>query len=340
MDASGVRGFNYSGSWGTSGLDLWQHHDNGTMAVEVARGKRYFPGWNVARWWLSHEAFQRSPERFLANFDAGLSIFDRHGIRVMPVLFNRWRDPVCDFGGVPLDHLLPGHGVYAPQHGFRSANRETEHPWTVVSLFGDYLGQVVGKHAADERIFSWDLCNEPFIGEYVAEDGPVRQAELDWLSWFYDTCKAVGAAQPITIGNIGHLAALEITDPIVDLISFHPYYIANLEIDWLPLGSAARFEAFLDDAVALAAANGKQLLATETAWGAVDDDERVSIMRYTLGELVRRNIGFLVHALHHSLVADLHASAFGPVTGVGRFEFIAADGSLRNGHDAWNDFAT
>jgi hypothetical protein len=77
------------------------------MAVEVARGKRYFPGWNVARWWLSHEAHQRDPQRFLANFEAGLGIFARHDILVMPVLFNRWRDPVCDFGGVPLDHLIP-----------------------------------------------------------------------------------------------------------------------------------------------------------------------------------------------------------------------------------------
>ena len=64
MKSKDVHGFNYDGSWGTSGLDLWQHHDHGKMAVEVARGKEYFPGWNVARWWLSHEAHQRDPLRF------------------------------------------------------------------------------------------------------------------------------------------------------------------------------------------------------------------------------------------------------------------------------------
>ena len=26
----------------------------------------------------------------------------------MPLLFNRWRDPVCDFGGVCLEHIVPG----------------------------------------------------------------------------------------------------------------------------------------------------------------------------------------------------------------------------------------
>ena len=112
MKSKDVHGFNYDGSWGTSGLDLWQHHEHGTMAVEIARGKKYFPGWNVARWWLSHEAHQRDPERFLANFEGGLQIFAQHGILVMPILFNRWRDPVCDFGGVPLDHLIPHHSAW------------------------------------------------------------------------------------------------------------------------------------------------------------------------------------------------------------------------------------
>ena len=53
MRCSEVRGFNYDGSWGTSALDLWQHHDHGTMAVEIARAKAYFPGWNTVRWWMS-----------------------------------------------------------------------------------------------------------------------------------------------------------------------------------------------------------------------------------------------------------------------------------------------
>jgi hypothetical protein len=48
------------------------------MAVEIARGKEYFPGWDVARWWLSHEAHQRDPQRFLANFEAVLGIFAQH----------------------------------------------------------------------------------------------------------------------------------------------------------------------------------------------------------------------------------------------------------------------
>ncbi len=69
--------------------------DADLMAIEIARGKRYFPEWNTARWWMSHEAYQRQPAKFLANFESGLRIFADHGIGVVAVLFNRWRDPVC-----------------------------------------------------------------------------------------------------------------------------------------------------------------------------------------------------------------------------------------------------
>jgi hypothetical protein len=62
-------------------------------------------------------------------------------------------------------------------------------------------------------------------------------------------------------------------------------------------------------------------------------------MRYTLGELAKRDIGFLVHALHHSLVADLHRDAYGPVGDPECLHFIEADGSLRAGHEAFNEFA-
>ena len=83
---------------------------------------------------------------------------------------------------------------------------------------------------------------------------------------------------------------------------------------------------------------GKELLASETVWGALDDARHVEIMRYTLGELRKREIGFVVHALQHSLVADLHYPAYGPVGGPEVLHFVNPDGSLRAGHEAFNAF--
>jgi len=343
MHCSEVHGFNYDGSWGTSGLDLWQHHDHGAMAVEVARGKRYFPKWNVARWWLSDQAFQRNPERFLANFEAGLSIFADHNIMVMPLLFNRWRDPVCDFGGVSLEHIVPGLSNMSGQVEdlFAYVDSPRREPALIERLHRSYLEAVVGAHKDDPRVFAWDLCNEPLMAPYVADPAsPVRAAELRWLAWCRDLCKRIGATQPLTVGNYPNPVAEDLTEPISDIISIHPYYIWNVADVGLgmPVSDKARYEAYLDDRVAFARRVGKEIVASETVWGAIEDDKRVEILRYTLGQLKQRGIGFIAHALHHSLVADLHYPEYGPVGIPGTLHFINPDGSLRKGHEAFNEF--
>lgn len=343
MRIEDVRGFNYSGSWGTSGLDLWLHHDTELMDTEVARGKAYFPGWNVARWWLSHEAYQRQPEKFLSDFEAGLAIFDAHGIAVMPVLFNRWRDPVCDFGGVPIDHIAPWMSVHGHPDDFSHVLRRGAQT-SIDTLFRDYLEAVVWPHRDDPRIFSWDLCNEPLMGSYVSDpDDRVRAAEIRWLRWCRDVVRATGARQPITVGNYMNADAVQATLPISDIVSIHPYYVPADKPDGPvrpdpKVGSKPDFEATLDEMRQLADLAGKPLLASETVWGSVDDAEHVELIRYTLGALRDRGIGFIVHALHHSLVADLHSADHGPVGPPGRLEFIEADGRLRAGHELFNDF--
>ena len=342
MQCSVLGGFMYVGSWGSSGLDLWQHHDHGTMAVEIARGKRLFPKWNVARWWMSDEAFYRNPARYLAQFEGGLSIFAAHDILVVPVLFNRWRDPVCDFGGVALEHIVPGlshmtDGVpdlfaypdAAPPRAL--ARPEAQHT--------GYLEATIGDHADDPRIFAWDLCNEPLMAPYVrTPEDPICVGELRWLTWCYRTCKRLGATQPLTIGNFASLDALRLTAPISDILSFHPYYIWNRGPEQNPVSTQADFVRFLDECVAFAADVGKPLYASETVWGATDDAQHVAVMRFTLGELVKRNIGFTVHALQHSLVADLHWATYGPVGWPEVLHFVNPDGSLRQGHEAFNDY--
>ena len=340
MRCSEIRGFNYDGSWGTSGLDLWMHHQHGTMAVEIARGKRYFPKWNVARWWLSQDAFQRNPERFLANFEAGLSIFAEHDIQVVPVLFNRWRDPVCDFGGVSLEHIVYGlsnmSGAVEDLFAYPEA-KAPRPPVLIEKLHGRYLESVVGAHIDDGRIFAWDVCNEP-LGYVQDSDNPIAAGELRWLTWCYQTCKRIGATQPLTIGNRANMIVAEMTEPISDVISVRGYYKWNAGSPDVVGGTKENFTAYLDACVDLADRTGKELFTSEAVWGALDDETHVEVMRYTLGELRKRDIGIIVHALHHSLVADLHYPAYGPVGSPECLHFVNADGSLRKGHEAFNEF--
>ncbi|MHB9033019.1 MAG: cellulase family glycosylhydrolase [Anaerolineae bacterium] len=314
-----VRGFNYQPSYGTSGLELWQKFDGSVIATELGQGKRYFPGMNAIRLWLSWDAYQRSPGLFASRFEEALRIASSYGLVVMPVLFNRWHDATLDYGGIYLDHFLPRSSwLQAP------------------NLFANYLQDIVGAHRCDMRILAWDLCNEPFSYLVPQSSLPeVAQAEFTWLESLYRHCKMLGAEAPITVGiHPGHgRSGLEQVEPISDILSIHPYWTKES-----PHHAKSDYKHLLDEYLDVARHSGKQLLATETVWGSLDDTERVEIIHYTLGELRQRGIGWLAYLLHHSLIADAHRPAFGATSAPGYLAFIEADGSLRPGHEVFNDY--
>jgi hypothetical protein len=286
------------------------------MAQELNRGKRYFPGINALRLWLSYDAWVADPDEVEADFEAALALASERGLATMPVLFNRWHGGWPDYGGIYVDHFVP------------ELSRGRSATW-----FQDYLDALVGTHADDSRVFCWDICNEPYYYAVPLDQVPdIAAAETAWLSGVYERCKALGCSAPLTVGMIMSLgvAALAHVEPISDILSFHPY--------WIPPASKASFAEQLDAFVAFADATGKPLLASETCWGSLDDSARVANIRQTLGELADRGVGWLAYVLHHSLVSDAHRPEYGPVKGPGNLAFIEADGSLRPGHGVFNEF--
>ncbi len=319
MDYSSIRGFNYQPSWGSSGFEIWRQFDAERMGHELALGKAYFPGMNAIRLWLSHDAWLRNPGRFEAAFETALGIAHFHGLVVMPVLFNRWHDATLDYGGIYIDHFLPR----------ASWVQGKDQP-------AAFAEAIVGAHAKDPRILAWDLCNEPFsYGCPPREIPEIVRAEYEWLSRMHGIAKRCGAQAPITVGiHPGHGAdGIRQVEPISDILSIHPYWTCDS-----PPHPRDAYERLLDEYVQFAASVRKPLLATETCWGAVEDAKRVEIIRYTLGQLRERGIGWLVYLLHHSLIADAHRAEFGPLSAPGNLAFIEADGRLRPGHEVFNDF--
>ena len=89
-----VRGFNYQPSYAYTGADIWRRFDAAAIDRELGWGTRHFPGMNAVRLWLAWEVFglgsDAEREAFLAHVDTAFGIAARHGLAVMPVLFNRW----------------------------------------------------------------------------------------------------------------------------------------------------------------------------------------------------------------------------------------------------------
>ena len=317
---SKIRGFNYQPSYGSNGFELWQKFDAHTIAIELERGKKFFPKINALRWWQSWDSFKRDPTRYARDFATTLDLAAKAGCKVVPVLFNRWHSKELDYGGIYIDHILP-----------RVSWVQRE------KMFDAYLETIVGAHAEDDRILVWDLCNEPFAyGQPPAEIPEIAKSEFEWLKAMYDTCKRLGATAPITVGiHPDHgRAGIEQIEPISDVLTIHPYWKPKNKPD----GGKATYEKLLDDYVEVAVQAKKPLLASEACWGELDDAKRVEIIRYTLTQLKQRNIGWLVYLLHHSLSADAHRPEFGPLGRPGNLAFIEADGSLRPGHGVFNEF--
>lgn len=316
IDWTNIRGFNYQPSFGSTGLELWRNFDAAVFRRELELGRKYFPRINAIRLWLSWDAFNRGEAAFAAKFEQSLAILHELGLSAMVVLFNRWHDSVLDYGGIYDDHFLPKASYWF------SGN----------DLFSAYIKSVVGAHAHDERVLAWDLCNEPFGYSREEAPGGLLDAEFGWLKQVHDLCRRQGTTRPITVGlHAGHgVPGMEQVEPLCDVLSIHPYW-------WQELPTAP-FEKMLDEYADFAAKVRKPLIASETCWGRLDDAKRVEIIRYTLGQLTKRRIGFLAYLLHHSPIADAHRPEHGYVGFPGNLLFIEADGSLRPGHEAFNEF--
>jgi hypothetical protein len=323
-----MRGFNYQPSYGSSGFELWQEFDLTTIDTELTQGKKFFPKVGAIRLWLSWDSYIRNPKLFEQRFDSALQCTARHGLLVMPVLFNRWHDFMLDYGGVYVDHLLLPIDKRRP-------------------LFRPYLESVVGNHANDSRIFAWDMCNEPVLQGGSSNWTPdLRAAEYSWLTDVHAVCKELGAKAPLCIGT-GGLDDIKSVNSICDILTIHPYFSRYLKGEAGKLNGAIEFDSTeflnqdlekLDRIVEFANQVKKPLLASETCWGAFNDEKRVLIIQSTLSELKKRDIGWLAYLLHHSLIADGHRAEFGPMDHAGYMAFIEADGSLRPGHGIFNNF--
>ena len=318
---STVRGFNYQPSYGATGLEIWRNFKPDIVEKELGLGKKYFPGMNTVRAWLSFDAFVADHVSFEEAFEQYLTIADRHGIRVVPTLFNNWHS-IPDFGGVAEE-------IVRAWFKGRSLAGAAE-----PRIFLSYLERIVAEHAEDQRVLIWDLCNEPF-------NSGAPDLFLEWLTYLYRLCKTLGATQPIGISDGATVEEVQAVEAISDVLLPHLYFAAeepNAEIV-----AEFRRKGFIPPEpigklVEFAAAKGKPILCTECCWGSLDDAERGRIVASELDTLSGYNIGFLAHALHESLVADLHRPQYGPVSRAGYMAFINMDGSLRKHHDIFNRY--
>lgn len=315
-DYSKIRGFNYQPSYGTTSLENWLYFNPDLFELELRRGKAFFPRFSVVRLWLPLHAYMFNPKKFLTDFETALKICERLQLRAVVCLFNRWADNHQDNGGIPLDYILPGMRY---------------HDWSVP--MDAYVTDVVTAHSGDERILIWDICNEPCSYKVTEETRPIYEIEIQWLKRYSDMVHKLDGKTPV--GN-GLLEIQRIAE-FSDVLLVHPYFAVDKEGIFNP-EKRRQFAEEVDALCDLSKELDKPMLATETCWGAYTDEDRVDIIKFNLETLASHNLGFLAHALHYSLVPDLHNLEDGPLGAPGNLAFTNKDGTLRKGHEVFNDY--
>lgn len=314
-DCAHIRGFNYQPSFASHGIDIWgRAFDSDAVDREIGAGRRHYPGIDTLRLWMSHDAWMVDPAVWRRNVDAVMDMADRHGVRFVMTLFNGWHS-IPPFGGFTPEQL-----AWTGEDGFEP-------------VFGRYVRELVEPYREDPRIAFWDLSNEPLNN---APDEKSRDRVLRFLARVREVVKACGAVQPIGVSHQGITPEVfEAIDAMSDVLFFHPYWTRNR-----PGDTRQNFLNHVERNVNFANRVGKALLATECCWGSWDDAERAEIVRFELGELSRRGIGFLCHLLHETRVADGHRPDRGITVprGAGYMAFVNADGAARPYHDVFNEF--
>lgn len=306
---SHINGFNYQPSWGYNGLTVWgEKFDAKKYREELTLGKKYFPKFNAVRVWLSWSAYRANPEQCIRNFQQAVDICGELDLLVVPVIFNRWTgNPIWD----------------------RVENPELTADFD--KTFVPFVKALVEPMKGDLRILVWDLCNEPY------NEPAFFEAETQWLTKVRGAVKQYDPQALICVGTMpgvehltrcGHLQDILTPHLYVPLYAFPPKTTpAKLQDTLVPFSVVA-------ESFELAKKLGKPMMSTECCWGAEGHAERASIVRANLQALKQYKIAFFPHALYTSGVADLHKYKEGLY-----MPFILEDGSLRPGHDVYNEFA-
>lgn len=229
-------GCNYAPSSASNQLEMWQAETFDLATIERELGFAAGLGFTSLRVFLHDLAWQQDPEGFLDRVATFLDAAGRHGIGILPVLFDGVWNPHPRSGPQPEPRARvhnagwvqgPGAAVLADP-----ARQDALEP---------YVTGVIERFASDPRIDGWDLFNEPdnpnpAYREQEIPDKAERARAL--LEKAFAWARAAGPEQPLTTGVwVGDWDDPEQLSPIArlsleasDVVSFHCYGdLADLE---------------------------------------------------------------------------------------------------------------
>jgi hypothetical protein len=224
-------GCNYIPSTAINQLEMFQADtfDPETIDRELALAQGL--GFNSVRVFLHDLLWLQDREGFLGRCDEFLSLADRHGIRVMFVLFDSCWHPQPRLGRQPEPLPFTHNSGWVQGPGVEALQDPAARP-----RLREYVMGVVSRFADDPRVVVWDVWNEPdnLDGGAVKRPGlePKNKVALvnSLLPEAFAWAREAKPTQPLTSGvwrDSDNVTKLDDCKRIQlahsDVVSFHSY---------------------------------------------------------------------------------------------------------------------
>ncbi|RYD59992.1 MAG: 1,4-beta-xylanase [Sphingomonadales bacterium] len=222
-------GANYNNASAINQFEMWQPETFNPAEIDKELGWAKSIGMNIMRVYLHNMLWEDDAEGLKQRMDQFLGIADKHGIRIMFVLFDSCWDPNPVSG--PQHPPIPGvhnSGWMQAPGAARLAD---------ASQYGkleSYVKDVVGRFKNDKRVAVWDVWNEPNNGGGGNYKPTPKKKELvaGLIGRVFAWARSSDPSQPLTSGlwigqnwdNFDKLDAVEkiqVTES--DVNSFHDY---------------------------------------------------------------------------------------------------------------------
>ncbi|MEY4185549.1 MAG: hypothetical protein RIT02_583 [Planctomycetota bacterium] len=226
-----LAGFNYLPSNAINQLEMFQADTFSPDVIDREFGFAEKLGFNTARIFLHDLLWLQDSAGFLKRCDQVLSIAERHGIRVMFVLFDSCWHPLPRLGPQPAPLPFTHNSGWVQSPGIEILQDPAKG-----GHLQAYVQGVVKRFANDRRVITWDLWNEPdnFDGGASKRPDlePRNKPELvnRLLPQVFLWARAAQPTQPLTSGvwrDSENTAELDDCKRIQlshsDVISFHTY---------------------------------------------------------------------------------------------------------------------
>jgi hypothetical protein len=231
-------GCNFLPSTAVNDVEMWRQQTFDPKTIDRELGWAQELGFNTVRVFLNFVVWREDAAGLKKRFAQFLKIAERHGIAVMPILFDD-----CNFAG----RVAAAEKQPDPVPGVHNSQWVSSPPLAMVTNrsawppLEQYVKDLVGAFGRDRRIVVWDLYNEPGIGK-EAKGQALMEAAFAWA-------REMKPVQPLTTG-----AWTDFSNPLSqrfmelsDIVSFHGY------------DTAPEIEAKLK----LCAAHGRPVVCTE-----------------------------------------------------------------------------